>query len=291
MNKRAHLEIIQPEIGSSFAIKHYTEPSPDPKNKYWHFHPELELVYVKGGNGKRHIGNHLSYFKDGDLIFIGSNLPHLGFTNRLSGNDSETIIQMKSDFLGKDFFALPEMRDIGQLFERAKYGIVYTGNAKFKIGAKIEKLASLNKFKRLASLLEILHEMATTEEYEVLNALEYSFEVKLEDNDRPKIIYDYVKENFLEPISLEMISAEANLTVPAFCRYFKKLTGKTFTRFVNEYRVVHACKLLSEEEISITEVCFQSGFNNFSHFTKVFKEIVGKSPSLYRKKVSAIAKL
>ena len=288
MNKKAHLEIIEPELGSSFTVKHFTEPGPDPNDKFWHFHPELELVYVKGGNGKRHIGNHLSYFKDGDLIFIGSNLPHYGFTNRLSGNDSETIIQMKADFLGKDFLNLPEMRDIALLFERAKYGIVFKGIAKYEIGEKIEKLPQLDTFDRLPALLSILHKMATSEDYEVLNALEYSFEVKLEDNERPEIIYNYVRKNFLEPISLEMIASEVNMTVPAFCRYFKKMSGKTFTKFVNEYRVVHACKLLSEEKISITEVCFQSGFNNFSHFTKVFKEKAGISPSAYRKKVKAI---
>ncbi|NNE25435.1 MAG: helix-turn-helix transcriptional regulator [Saprospiraceae bacterium] len=288
MNKKAQLEIIEPEFGSSFAVKHFTEPSLDPKNKFWHFHPELELVYIKGGNGKRHIGNHLSCYYDGDLILIGSNLPHYGFTNRLSGNDSETIIQMKSDFLGKDFLDIPEMRHIAQLFERAKYGIVYTGKAKYDIGAKIEELVKLDTFDRLAALLSILHKMATTDNYEVLNALEYSFEVKLEDNDRPEIIYNYVRKNFLETIPLEAIALEVNMTVPAFCRYFKKLSGKTFTKFVNEYRVVHACKLLSEEKISITEVCFRSGFNNFSHFTKVFKEVAGLSPSDYRKKVTAL---
>ncbi|MCB0845369.1 MAG: helix-turn-helix transcriptional regulator, partial [Bacteroidetes bacterium] len=84
------------------------------------------------------------------------------------------------------------------------------------------------------------------------------------------------------PISLEEIAAEINMTVPAFCRYFKKLSGKTFTRFVNEFRVVHACKLLSEKPSSITEICYESGFNNFSHFNKIFKETTGKSPSAYR---------
>ena len=288
MKKKASLELIAPEVGTSIMVKQFLESCDLENNSFWHFHPELELVYVKGGNGKRHIGNHLSYYNDGDLVFIGSNLPHHGFTDRLTGNESETIIQMKSDFLGEGFFDIPEAKEIAKLFERAKFGISFIGNAKYDIGKKIEELPKYPPILRITKLIEILHDMSKTDEYELLNASGYSFEVILEDNDRPQIIYQYVRENFLEPIALETIAAEVNMQVPSFCRYFKKMSGKTFTRFVNEYRVVHACKLLNEKQISVTEASFQSGFNNFSHFTKVFKEIVGKSPSIYRREITQI---
>ncbi len=288
MIKKASLEIINPEFGSSYSVKQYLDPCPDLKTPFWHFHPEMEVVYVKGGDGKRHIGNHLSYYQKGDLIFIGSNLPHYGFTDRLTGNESETIIQIKKDFLGDDFFKIPEMKEINLLFEKAKYGISFTGKAKFEIGAQIESLPQLSSFERLVKLMSILQSMATTDDYFLLNAIGYSFEANLEDNDRPELIYAYVRKNFLDPISLEMIGTEVSMTVPAFCRYFKRLSGKTFTKFVNEYRVVHACKLINEKRMSITEICFRSGFNNFSHFTKVFKEITGKNPSAYRKELKSI---
>lgn len=285
MLKKASLEIIKPEIGTSFSVKQYLNSPPDLKTPFWHFHPELELVYVKGGAGKRHIGNHISYYKDGDLVFIGSNLPHYGFTDRLTGNESETIVQLKQDFLGDTFLNIPEMKEIALLFERARFGISFTGDSKFKIGNQLAKLPNRSSFDRLVGLLDILYQMANTEEYELLNALEYSFEVNLEDNDRPQIIYSFIQKNFLEPIPLDRIASEVNMTVPAFCRYFKKLSSKTFTKFVNEYRIVHACKLITEKKMSITEVCYHSGFNNFSHFTKIFKETTGKSPSEYRKEL------
>jgi AraC-like DNA-binding protein/uncharacterized RmlC-like cupin family protein len=281
------LETITPTFGSSFTVRRFEDPCSN-SNPFWHFHPELELVYVKGGSGKRHIGNHLSYFHDGDLIFIGSNLPHSGFTDRLTGNESEIVVQMKSDFLGTNFFDIPEMASIKQLFERAKMGIAFHGVTKEIVGERLSKLPDLENFERLVELLSILRIMEASTEYQVLNAEEYALEVRPQDNDRIRKVYQFVRKNFDRQISLEEIASIANMTVPAFCRYFKKQSGKTFTQFVNEVRIVHACKLLSEKASSITEISFESGFNSFSHFNKSFKEITGKSPSDYRKELKQI---
>ena len=278
------LEKISPEFGSSFSIKQYLEPSPLVKQPTWHFHPELELVYVKGGSGQRHIGNHLSSYHNGDLVLIGSMLPHSGFTDRLTGNESETVIHFHQDSLGSDFFKIQEMSDILQLFERAKSGLAFYGEAKEAIGSRVEKVATMDNFAKLIEILCILQDMAWTDEYNILNADGYSFEVNQVDNDRISLVYGYVRTNYLSTITLDEISSLANMTVPAFCRYFKRLSGKTFTRFVNEYRIVHACKMLSEQNESITNICYESGFNNFSHFNRLFKTITGFSPSQYRKR-------
>jgi AraC-like DNA-binding protein len=210
-------------------------------------------------------------------------LPHYGFTDRLTGNESESIIQLREDFLGPEFFTQPEMQSIAQLFERARAGLAFHGESKTRIGGRIERLPSLDNFARLIELLCILQDLAWSSEYEILNADGFTFEVDNADNDRVNTIYDYVRANFQQSIPLETIASEVNMTIPAFCRYFKKLSGKTFTRFVNEFRIVHACKLLSEKPSSITDICFESGFNNFSHFNRLFKQVTGKSPSDYRK--------
>jgi AraC-like DNA-binding protein len=283
-------EKISPTLGGSFAVKQYKEPPPEARTPLWHFHPEIELVYVKGGSGKRHIGNHLSYYNDGELVLIGSMLPHLGFTDRLTGNESETIIQLREDFLGPEFFKSDEMYMISQLFERARAGISIQGSAKLTIGGRIENLPALDNFARLIELLCILQDLAWTTEYEILNADGYTFEVSNADSNRVNLIYDHVRTNFQRPIPLDEIASQVSMTIPAFCRYFKKLSGKTFTRFVNEFRIVHACKLLSEMPLSITDICFESGFNNFSHFNRLFKEMTGKNPSEYRKEFRQILK-
>ena len=287
LNSKPTLEKITPSFGSSILVKQHTE-----KRKYgmksWHFHPEIELVYVNKGKGKRHIGNHLSYFNNSQLILIGSNLPHNGFTDRLTAKGIETIVQFKPDFLGASFFELPEMNNIALLFERAKKGILFKPETKKIVGPKIEKLAEIDSFKRIPKLLEILNILSKAEDYTLLNANGYAFEAKLQDSNKIDTVYKYVHKNFQEHIALEDIADKVSMTVPAFCRYFKKVTGKTFTQLVNEYRIVHATKLLSESQSSVTDICYECGFNNFSHFNKQFKEFTGKSASNYRKEIKLI---
>lgn len=275
------LEKITPNFGSSLLVKKHEEflKTIVP---FWHFHPEIELVYVNKGKGKRHIGNHISYFNNSQLVLIGSNLPHVGYIDRLTTNGSETLIQFKPDFLGTEFFKIPEMIAVEALFERAKKGIRFNIEIKQRIGAKIEALVALDGVPRITSFLEILNDLATTDDYTLLNANGFAFETIPQDSNKIEVIYNHINEHFREHISLDEISSLVSMTVPAFCRYFKKSTGKTFTKLVNEYRVVHATKLLAESNSTITDVSFECGFNNFSHFNKLFKNFTGKSASKYR---------
>ncbi len=287
LQRKPAFEKVSPEFGSSLLVKQHTEKRKN-SHMFWHFHPEIELVYVNQGRGKRHIGNHLSYFNNSQLILIGSNLPHNGFTDGLTAKGSETVVQFKPDFLGTSFFMIPEMSAISTLFERAKKGILYTPETKKIVGPKIESLATLEGFERINKLLEILHELSLAKEYTILNADGFAFETEPQDSAKIDLIFKHINGNFQRHISLDEIADKVSMTVPAFCRYFKKATGKTFTKLVNEYRVVHATKLLSESQNSITDICFECGFNNFSHFNKLFKEFTGKSASKYRGEMKRI---
>lgn len=283
------LEIITPSFGSSFLFANYVENS-NSKSHLWHYHPEIELVYVNGGAGKRQIGSHISYYADGDLILIGSNLPHCGFTNDQTGNRDETVIQMKPDFLGKHFFEIQEMKNIQNLFNQAKGGIAFTGETKKRIGSQIKVMEKQTPFDRLLSLINILNQLELSTENTILNADGFTMEMHLQDNDKINLVFNHVKDHFQEPISLVEVANLVSMTSSSFCRYFKKITNKTFTTFVNEYRLVHASKLLAEKPISISEISFESGFNNFSHFNKSFKTYTGKSASQYRKELKIIIK-
>lgn len=287
--RKPTLEKISPEFGSSIFVRRHENYAFQGEIKpFWHFHPEIELIYVNKGKGKRHIGNHLSYFSNSQLLLIGPNLPHNGFTDRLTINGSQTLVQFKPDFLGESFINIPEMESINNLFERSKMGIVFGAKTKKKLGHKIEKLTGKKGFKKILELLEILHTLAKAKDYTILNADGFAFEAEPQDSAKVDIIFKHVSQNYKEHISLDEIADKVSMTVPAFCRYFKKVTGKTFTKFVNEYRVVHATKLLSESQLSITDVSFECGFNNFSHFNKVFKEFTGKSASKYRSELRQI---
>jgi AraC-like DNA-binding protein len=287
INKKPAFEKVSPSFGSSILVKQHTEKIEN-LVAFWHFHPELELVYVNQGQGKRHIGNHLSYFNNSQLLLIGSNLPHNGFTDRFTTNGTETIVQFKSDFLGKGFFNAPESVSISSLFERARKGILFKPEIKKIVGPKIEELNDIDGLSRVLKLLEILNDLAISEDYTLLNADGFAFETKPQDSTKIDIIFKHINNNFQNHISLDEIADKVSMTVPAFCRFFKKATGKTFTKLVNEYRVVHATKLLLEKQTSITDICFECGFNNFSHFNKLFKEFTGKSASKYRNEMKRL---
>ncbi|WP_264565128.1 AraC family transcriptional regulator [Flavobacterium sp. N3904] len=280
------LEIIAPTFGSSFSFSRYVENA-NCKSDLWHYHPEIELVFVNGGSGKRQIGSHISYYSDGDLVLIGSNLPHCGFTNEQTGNKNETVIQMRPDFLGSYFFEIPEIKNIQYLLSKAKGGIAFGPTTKKLIAGKIELMEHQSPFDRLLSMIGILNTLETNNEYTILNADGFSLELQVQDNDRINVVFNYVKDHFQEPIQLDAVSNLVSMTTPSFCRYFKKITNKTFTNFVNDYRLVHASKLLAEHTMSITEICFESGFNNFSHFNKSFKAFTGKSASQYRNELKS----
>lgn len=288
---RANLELIKPKFGSSFHLKHYLEGELNNKSNFWHFHPEIQLTYVKGGQGVRHIGSHISNYKRGDLVLIGSNLPHTGMTDNHTCHQAEVTVQFNKDFLGNSLNYVQEFKSINQLFQRSLTGLTFKGKTKSFIGRKMEKLSSMTHFEALMELIFILHYLAESEEYQSLSANGFTAHITHQDNDRAAKVFQYVKDNYKDAISLEDISSLASMTVPSFCRYFKKLTQKTFTNFVNEYRILEACKIITEEKISISETCFKVGFNNVAHFNNHFKKVTGVSPSKYRKDMKEVVSI
>lgn len=277
---RASFEKIDPVFGNSFFLEKFVDKSCHDKPQ-WHFHPEFEIVYISAGDGKRHIGDHIGRYEDGELIFLGPNLPHLSY----AAEGDELVLQMTEDFLGKHFLAIPEMQAIKALFERGKTGLVFNGEVKHDIGRQLLAMSEMPAFERLVHLLKVLQQMATTDAYQSLNANGFAVEVNPQDQDRMEVIYAYVETHFQRVIPLEEVAALINMTVPAFCRYFKKLTNRTFTQMVNEFRITYASRLLQADHLSIAAISFESGFNNLSHFNKQFRLITGASPREYRQQL------
>lgn len=275
------LEKIQPGFESSFFVRHFEAKESCRDKPQWHFHPEYEIVYIAAGNGKRHIGEHVGNYRNGELIFLGPNLPHLCYSHA----HGELVLQMRADFLGDSFFQRPEMQSIAQLFERAKSGIVFKGEAKHEIGQLLLPMVDQPPFERLLTLLQVLQQMANNADYEQLDVNGLTVQVNAAEQKRMERIYAFVEEHFQRTISLEEIAKLVNMTVPAFCRYFKKLTNRTFTQFVNELRITYACRLLRDADMSIAAISFESGFNNLSHFNKQFKVITGSNPRDYRQEL------
>ena len=276
-------EQVQNDNGSSFRFLHQKVIA-NAFSWNYHYHPEFELVLVFAGTGRRHVGNHLSYYDDGDLVLIGSNLPHAGFGYDALGEHEEVVIQFKDNFLGDNFFEKPEMTAIKKLFERSQQGIQFYGETHKKIADNLKKLIDLPHFERLMGLLNIFKELSNSQEYNLLNSQDTHYDFNQKDQLRLNKIYEYVEESYQNPINIREVANIAHLTVPSFCNYFKKVVNQTFTDFMNEYRINKACQLLMTER-SITDICFECGFTNNSYFSKVFKEIKGKSPLEFKKLV------
>lgn len=280
-NQKPSLEKVEHSFGRSFSYMRFNDSAPN-NDPLWHYHPEVELVFVEKGNGKRHIGNHISYYTDGDLVMIGSNLPHYGFTDRLTARNRENIIQFHPDIIQQAFDKVPEMRKVSELISQSQHGLSYYGKTKEKVGELTNNMAIQSHFDQFLSLLSILHLLTQSKEYHLLNATKMTVQASLQDHVRIKVVFNHVINQFHTNVPLEEAASMINMTVPSFCRYFKKQTSKTFTQFVNEYRITHACKLLSETSRAISDICFECGFNNFAHFNKQFKKVTGQNPTTYR---------
>ena len=279
---KAQLRKIHPTFGSSFSIRKYDAGEAFTES-VWHFHSEYELIYLSGGKGTRHVMNHISHYEDGELMFLGPDIPHFAFVQTSEERHLKISVQMREDFIGNMFETNPELEDIKNLFLRSKNGIVFRGPLRHQIGKELRELSEDEPFNKLIGLLNILQTLAKTEQFESLNVKGFTLEVKAQDEGRMNRIYEYVQENFQEIITLEDVANEVSLTVPAFCRFFKRMTHITFTQFLNEYRITCACKLLLQEDMLIVDIADHCGYQTLSHFNKQFLKITGYTPSDFKK--------
>jgi len=253
---------------------------------YWHFHPEYEIVFVTGASGTRHIGDHISRYEGSDLVLIGPYIPHLNFDYGVRTHCEQVVVQMKEDFMGKDFMMLPEMKKCRQLFEDARTAIAFTGETKRRVGEMLMLLADADPFQRMMQLLQIFGELASSGEFENLEARPLENLSDFKEQQRMQRIHRYVEDHYQLQPDTHTAASLVNLSTAAFCRYFKKSTHLTFTDYVNKYRINQAKKLMLMHK-NVTEACFDTGFENLSHFNRTFKKFAGENPSAFRKKVSA----
>jgi len=277
---KVKLEAIQPDEDSSFKI--LLTPNLN-ELFYWHFHPEYEIVYVEADSGIRHIGDHISKYEGSDLALIGPNIPHLNFDYGVKTTVETIVVQMKEHFLGASFFVLPEIAAINDLFERAKSGLAFYGETKRQAGEKLKQLTSLSHFEQLITLLQVFQILAESKETIALKTRPIANVSVLKEQQRLHKIYHFIETQSHRQIDVNEVAKLSHLTKAAFCRYFKKSTHLTFTDFLNQYRINQAKKSLLQNK-TVTEACYESGFENLSHFNKTFKKFTGENPTAFKKK-------
>jgi AraC-like DNA-binding protein len=281
---RPSYRLIHPQANRSFVFKWEAFDL----TTRWHCHPELELIYFRKGRANSVIGDGFTEFDEGDLVLLGANFPHVLQENPEYAQQHPgerpfgLIIQFTEDFLGESFKNAPELQPLRNLFQRAKRGLQFGPQIGTIVKPLLEQMHEQHDTRKLIQLLDVLVYLAESSDYHYLMHQDYYFDLSY-DEERMWNIKQYVYANFQESISIAQAAEIANMSETAFCRYFKTRTLKTFTRFLNEVRIAYACKLLQKKDYSVTQACFESGFNSLSYFDRTFKEIVGKPPMLHRK--------
>jgi len=263
-----------------FIQPHFTSP--------FHLHDEFELILIVKSHGKLFIGNSITNFSEGELYLFASGLPHCFFNSRGYEKGDEPahaiVIQFRKDFLGNTFLEKTEVSNLKRLVQKAESGVQFIGPDK----ALQKKIKSLNRHKgllRLADFLIILNDLASESDIKVMNNENTLKLSGLNDSKIINNVYRYVAENFQKKISFDTAASVANMQRSAFCRYFKRKTKKKFTQFVNDIRIMHSCKLLSETDKTVIEIAFECGYENTSYFNRQFRIFRKTSPKSFREEI------
>ncbi|GAB3838242.1 AraC family transcriptional regulator [Hymenobacter jeollabukensis] len=285
---KAHFHKIPISSQNSFSIRHDVKPN---FGTIWHYHPELELHYVIKGEGVRLIGDNISNFSAGEIVLVGQNLPHTWrcreeyFQNDPELEVEAVVIQFMPECLGRYLLGLPEAYLVPKLFEKAKSGLLITGEAREQLAPLMRRAVEATDLDRIIIFLSILKILSETNEVETIASKHHAFTQSNEsDTMRINKVCNYTLSNYRNEITLEEVASISNLSVTSFCRYFKLITKKTYYDFLIEIRISQACRLLIEDKLPTEVICFDCGFNNVSNFYRHFKKITKMTPLEYKRK-------
>jgi AraC-like DNA-binding protein/mannose-6-phosphate isomerase-like protein (cupin superfamily) len=249
----------------------------------YHYHPNYELTYILSSDGVRYVGNEFDNFRENDLIFLGPNLPHCWKnTNCQSTVASALVIQWKEDLLGKEWLETKELAAVKKLHHLSSKGIHFSPKVAISLKKDLLQITDADPFRKLMMLLEILNTLALSNDYNILCKRDYTNNTNLIDSERINTVYQFVKNNYMQKITLQTIASTVFMSEESFSRFFSKIMKKTFFSFLNEYRINMACKLLIETEQQIAQVCYSSGYETIPFFYRQFKKFKNCSPQFYR---------
>lgn len=278
---KAIKELINQPFNRSFSVSEYQQPYFDSP---WHFHTEYELTYIHKGHGTRFVGSSAELFQEGDLVLIGSSVPHYWrcddvFYHQNSSKVHSVVIQFKPELFFKN--PLPEMSQIHLLLKKSASGITFINSETYK--KYFFDLLQVEGMEQLLLFYQLLDKLSRDVQQKTLSITHDSQLYQSKDSKIFQEVINYIFSNFKQEISLSDLSEKVHMSTAAFCRYFKKRTKKTFTEYVNHLRISQASKLLIETDMSVSQICFECGYNSLSYFNRQFKKIKSIGPKEYRK--------
>ena len=254
----------------------------------FHFHKECQLVYVLSGSGTRIIGHSIERFEEGDLTFVGPNVPHVWYSESKPDEPASEAISLalyiNPEIICEHLSALTDTQELRQFFRESERGIRICGEKKELIIHILKQMHAQQSrhVGMLASFLQILDQLLDPEELVWLNVPDPIASYTSQTSGRVPKLMHFIQQNFKEDITLQQAASVAGLQLHSFCRFFKTLTNRTFSDFLNEVRIGFACKLLQQSDLPVTQIALECGYTNISYFNRCFKKINKMSPKVYR---------
>jgi AraC-like DNA-binding protein len=286
----ALLEKIIVKENESFSIGVFQD---NLEKSSWHYHNNYEISFITEGSGKRIVGDSIEEFQPGDLAFIGPNLPHVWIADKESRTPSNRTLEMvflqfTSNVLSSQLLSLPEFNNVKRALDLSERGIQINGHTLNEVSEIMLQLPYLKNFERMLNFFKMMDIIGKSKSNVHLASKDYLKVRFTTGNKRIEAIHDYLMNNYREDVNLKRLAALVNLAEGSLCRFFKINTKMTIFEYLNKIKIEFACKLLMDNDLSIMEVCFDSGFNNLSHFNKQFKKNTGVPPSEYRKQFKGL---
>ncbi|WP_439583805.1 AraC family transcriptional regulator [Dyadobacter bucti] len=252
----------------------------------FHFHTECQLVYILSGSGTRIIGDSIERFEEGDLTFVGPNVPHVWYSERAEKNTSEEAISValyiNPEAIIEKLDGLIDTNELRHFFRESERGISICGEKKKHIIPILQQMLGYKNISLLASFLQILEQLLDADDLVWLNVPNLLSVYSGQAQGRVHKLMNYIQQNFREEITLKQAASIAGLEIHSFCRFFKTLTNRTFSDFINEIRIGFSTKLLLQSDLPVTQIALESGYSNISYFNRCFKKINNTSPKEYR---------
>ncbi len=261
---------------------------------HWHYHEEIEICYIKQGRGKRIIGDSIADFEDGDLVLVGSNLPHSWITDELFNQSDKQIEVYVIHFdikLIEPLGIVSEFESVAKLLEFSKSGIEFRQTENSELVKTLLDLEHLEGFAKYLKLLELLNMMSIHDKKYSLSSSGYRPDYNKYNEERILKVCNYIHDNYKDQIATDKLANLISMNTASFCRFFKRIIGKTVIEYINELRIGYVCNQLQHSTVPIYKISFDAGFSSVAYFNRVFKRITNKTPKEYRSRFHSVSRI
>jgi AraC-like DNA-binding protein len=283
-------------------VLQFTIPVPGDKNiivqhdvlpyfyQHLHRHDEIQLTWIQKGEGTLVVDNNMYPFGPNEIYYLGANQPHVFksdpvyFSPKSKRKVQAITIHFNPNGKLASLFDLAEMKHIQTFLQKHNNGFVIPSEMISDVSHRMQQVSKSTGADQMTAFIDLLKRFTSIQKLKELSSISNLTTVSEHDGIRLSHIYHYIMANYAKNITLEDVAQQAHMTPQAFCRYFKKRTLHTFVSFLNEVRINEACKKLTtgdSDSVSISTIAYNCGFNTVTNFNRVFKTVIGKSPSEY----------